>query len=145
MSGKKDFPGNLRAALRPLLELEKKIPGIEDPRKHPNAPMVMTLVRFTKGKINPVLKILETAQGAFPDITMVGWGDPSQDSTDNRVQGRVSVYVHPSLYRAIKLTWPLEVGGIVKGNRLTRELSHGSLGQAVGSLTAADFRPVLVE
>ena len=145
MGGKRNFPGNLRAALRPLLELDKKVPGLEDPRNFPHAPMVMTLVRSTKGKVNPVLKMLETAQGAFPDIAMVGWGDPSQVSVDGRVNGRASVYVHPALYRAVKLTWPLEVGGIVQGGRLTRELSHGSLGQAVGYLTIADFRPVVVE
>lgn len=50
--------------------------------------------------------------------------------------------LHPSLYRAVKLTYPMDISGIVLEGRMTSELGVGSLGQSVRVLTDADFRPV---
>ena len=49
--------------------------------------------------------------------------------------GRVPVYVNPSFYRALKLKYPLHVGGVSRDGRVTTELSTGSLKHAVGILT----------
>ena len=57
--------------------------------------------------------------------------------------GRVPILVHPSLYRSLKLRFPIDVGGITRDNRVTTELGTGSLRQAVGILTPKDFRPVV--
>ena len=37
----------------------------------------------------------------------------------------------------------MDVGGIFRDDRVTNELGSGSLRQAVGILTAEDFRPVV--
>ena len=57
--------------------------------------------------------------------------------------GRVPILVHPSLYRSLKLRFPIDVGGITRDNRVTTELGTGSLCKAVGILTPKDFRPVV--
>lgn len=51
--------------------------------------------------------------------------------------GRVAVLLYPSIYRALKLTFPGDVEGIVFGQ--TSDISTGSLGQCVRVLTAADL------
>lgn len=56
--------------------------------------------------------------------------------------GRVPVLLHHFLYRAVKLTYPTDVGGIVLDGRMITEWGAGSLGQYVGVLSSADFPPV---
>lgn len=53
--------------------------------------------------------------------------------------------LHPSLYRAVKLTYPMDISGIVLEGRMTSELGVGSLGQSVSIFSNSDFRPVCVE
>ena len=48
---------------------------------------------------------------------------------------RVPIYVHPCFYSALKLKYPLDVGGISWDGRVTIELGTGSLRQADGILT----------
>ena len=57
--------------------------------------------------------------------------------------GRVPILVHPSLYRSLKLKFPIDVGGITRDNHFTTELVTCSLRQAVGILTPENFRPVV--
>ena len=57
--------------------------------------------------------------------------------------GRVLILVHPSFYRALKLKYPMDVGGISRDSRVTTELGTGSLRQAAGILTPKDFWPVV--
>lgn len=45
--------------------------------------------------------------------------------------GRVPVIPHPSLYKAVKLTYHMDVGGIVLDAWMTSELGVGSLGESV--------------
>lgn len=54
--------------------------------------------------------------------------------------GRVPVFVHPSLYRALKLTFPWDIGGISQDGTINTEMGHGSMGEAVGILTPAMFK-----
>ena len=56
--------------------------------------------------------------------------------------GRVSVYVHPSLYRALKLVPSQDVSRITVDGRLTTELGTGSLGIYGDSLVRWFFRLV---
>lgn len=53
-------------------------------------------------------------------------------------------FTSPSLYRDLKLTYPTDVGGIVTDDRITTDIETGNLGQSVGVLASADFRPVCV-
>lgn len=44
--------------------------------------------------------------------------------------------VHPAIYRALKLTFPLDVGGISTTlGPIDKELGQGNFGQAVGKLS----------
>lgn len=44
---------------------------------------------------------------------------------------RVPVLIQPYLYRALKLAYPMDVGGIALNGRMTSEMVTGSLGQSV--------------
>ena len=55
--------------------------------------------------------------------------------------GRVPVVLHPSLYRAIKLTFPRDVGGLAHDGAIDNEMATGSMSQTVGVLTPAMFSP----
>ena len=46
--------------------------------------------------------------------------------------GRVPILVHPSIYRSLKLRYPMDVGGITRDDRVSTELGTGSLRQAKG-------------
>ena len=61
----------------------------------------------------------------------------------NNLLNRVPIYVHPSLYRSLKVWFPLDVGGLSRDGRLTIELGTGSLRQAIGIFTFEDFRPIV--
>lgn len=82
---------------------------------------------------------LDEAKDAFPDIRMMV---KLKKMLSEFCARRVPILLHPSLYRAVKLTYPMDVGGIVLDGRMTSEIGTGSLGQSVGVLIAADFRPV---
>ena len=55
--------------------------------------------------------------------------------------GRVPVVLHPSLYRAVKLTFPRDIGGLAHDGAITNEMATGSMNQTVGVLTPAMFSP----
>ena len=55
--------------------------------------------------------------------------------------GRVPVVLHPSLYRALKLTFPRDVGGLAHDGAINNEMATGSMSQTVGVLTPAMFSP----
>ena len=55
--------------------------------------------------------------------------------------GRVPVVLHPSLYRALKLTYPWDVGGLAHDGAITNEMATGSMSQTIGVLTPAMFSP----
>lgn len=59
----------------------------------------------------------------------------------NFCAGRVPGLFHPSLCRALKLTFPADVGGIVTDGRITTDIGTGSLEQSVGHMTSTEFRP----
>lgn len=134
-----------RKALSGLLFQMNEVDGksTEDPRNFPKAPGVITCVRDT-GAYLRVWSHLFEAKEAFPNIRMFDMEDPSIRRLRQFCAGRVPVLIHPSLYRAIKLIYPMDVGGIALDGRITSELGVGSLGQSVGVLSSSDFRPVCV-
>ena len=73
---------------------------------------------------------------------MADWEHPSLQKLSTNCTGRVPVYVHPSLYRALKLIFPTDVGGLAHQGKITRDIGRGGLGQAVSILTPEHFRPV---
>lgn len=86
--------------------------------------------------------MLEAAKEAIPGQQLIDMDHPSLKNITYKCEGRTPLYVHPSLYRALKLTFPLDVGGVAKDGLPSAELLTGSLGQACYVLTPEDFRPV---
>ena len=133
-----------RTALRPLEDLEE-IEGkrVDDPRNFRSAPMVTTFIREAEGRyMTGAWAMVKAAELAFPNIRMADREHSSLKHLRSFCSGRAPVYVHPSLYRALKVLYPLHVGGITRTNRVTVGLGRGSMGQFVGELTATDFRSV---
>lgn len=139
---KKGLPKQRKTLLGGLYKMET-IEGknIEDPQNFPRAPGVITCIRETGNQLE-VWNHLYEARAAFPNIRMFELENHNLKNLRQFCSGRVPVLLHPSLYRAIKLTYPTDVGGIVTEGRMTSELGVGSLGQSVGVLSPADFRPV---
>ena len=140
----KDLTHSQRTALRPLEVLEEvEEKRVDNPRNFRGAPMVTTFIREAEGRATGVWTMVKAAELAFPDIRMADKEHPSLEHMNTFCSGRAPIYVHPSLYRALKVLYPRDVGSISRTNRVTVELGRGSMGQAVGVLTSTDFRPVV--
>ena len=105
--------------------------------------MVTTFVRSAGDRTKGVWKFLSTVCQTDTGIKLAELEHSSLKKCITYCSGRVPILVHPSLYRALKLKFPIDVGGITRDNRVTTELCTGSLRQAVGILTPKDFRPVV--
>ena len=68
---------------------------------------------------------------------------PSVKKMFNYYSRQVSVYVYPSFYRALKLKYSIDVGGVSRDSWVTTELGTGSLRQTVSILTPKDFCAVV--
>ena len=134
----------LRKALKPLARLEKiNDLKISNPANFRSAAMVTTFVRSAGDRTKGVWKYLSTVCQTDTGIKLAELEHSSLKKCITYCAGRVPILVHPSLYRALKLKFPIDVGGITRDNRVTTELGTGSLRQAVGILTPKDFRPVV--
>ena len=54
-----------------------------------------------------------------------------------------SLFVHPSLYKSIKLVYPLDVGVVSCDGQMTTELGTGSLRQTIGLLSLKNFQSMV--
>ena len=134
----------LRKALKPLLSLEKvKNLNVSNPANFWSAAMVTTFVRSAGDRTKGVWKFLSTVCQTDTGIKLVELEHSSLKKCIPFCSGRVPILVHASLYRSLKLKFPIDVGGITRDNRVTTELGTGSLRQAVGILTPKDLRPVV--
>ena len=132
----------LRKALKPLLSFEKvNNANVSNPSNFRSAAMVTTFVRSAGDRTKGVWKFLSTVCQ-----TVMKLAELEHSSVKKCIpygSGRVPILVHPSLYRSLKLRFPIDVGGITRDNRVSTELGTGSLRQAVGILTPKDFRPIV--
>ena len=134
----------LRKALKPLLNLEKiNNKNIANPSNFRSAAMVTTFVRSAGDRTKDVWKFLSTVCQTDTGMKLAELEHSSLKKCITFCAGRVPILVHPSLYRSLKLRFPVDVGGITRDNRVTTELGTGSLHQAVGILSPKDFRPVV--
>ena len=69
------------------------------------------------------------------DIRLAELENPSLKKILHKYTGRVPIYAHPCFYRALKLRYPMDIGGISRDGRVTNELGSGSLRQVFGILT----------
>ena len=134
----------LRKTLRPLLDFEK-IDGkrVCNPTNFRSAPMLTTFVRSAGNRSKGVWKFLDTVRQTDTGVKLAELEHSSLKRCLPYCAGRVPILVHPSLYRSLKVQFPLDVGGESRKCRMTSELGTGSLRQAVGILTSGDFRPIV--
>ena len=97
--------------------------------------MVTTFVRSAGDRIKGVWNFLSTVCQTDTGMELAELEHSSLKKCITFSSGRVPILVHPSLYRSLKLQFPIDVGGITRDNRVTTELGTGSLRQAVGILT----------
>ena len=109
--------------------------NVEDPKNFPNS-WITTVIRKGRGS-EGVMKMLGEANEALGPISFL-----KDDLTSCKgLVGRVPVVLHPSLYRALKLTFPRDVGGLAHDGAINNEMATGSMSQTVGVLTPAMFSP----
>ena len=132
----------LKKTLKPLSSLKTiDDKDITNPYLFKSAAMVTTFVRSAGNRIKELGHFLEGASRA--DVMLADLRHQTLKKMLPFCAGRVPILVHPSFYRALKLRYPVDVGGITRDGRVSTELGIGSLRQAVGILTPKDFRPVV--
>ena len=102
-----------------------------------------TFVCSVGSRTQDVWKFLEEASQLEGDVRLAELRHSSLKKLFSKCSGRVPIYVHPSFYRSLKVRFPLDVGGLSRGGRVTTELGTGSFRQAVGILTPEDFQLVV--
>ena len=109
--------------------------NVDDPKNFRNS-WVTTVIR--KGRESEgVMKMLGEANEALGPISLL-----KDDLTSCKgLVGRVPVVLHPSLYRALKLTYPRDVGSLAHDGAINNEMATGSMSHTVGVLTPAMFSP----
>ena len=108
---------------------------MEDPKNFMNA-WVTTVIRKGRGS-EGVMKMLGEANEAFGPISLL-----KDDLISCKgLVGRVPVVLHPSLYRALKLTYLRDIRSLAHDGAITNEMATGSISQTVGVLTPAMFSP----
>ena len=134
----------LRKSLKPLLNLEKvngkKVCNLSNFR---GAPMMTTFICSAGDRSKGVWKFLDMVCQTDTGVELTELEHPSLKRCLPYCTGRVPILVHPSLYRSLKVRFPMDVGRVSRNFRMTTELGSGSLRQAVGILTPGDFRPIV--
>ena len=95
--------------------------NVEDPLNFPQA-WVTSVIRKGRGSEGGI-KMLGEANEALGPISIIK--DDSQSCKG--LIGRVPVVLHPSLYRAVKLTFPRNIGGLAHDGAITNEMATGSM------------------
>ena len=107
--------------------------NVEDPLNFSQA-WITSIICKGQGS-EGVIKMLAEANEALSPISFIR--DDHQSCKG--LIGRVPVELHPSLYRAVKLTFPRDIEGLAHDGAITREMATGSMSQTVGVLTPAMF------
>ena len=97
--------------------------------------MVTTFIRSAGDRSKGVWKFLDTVHQTDTGVELAELGHSSLKRCLPYCTGRVPILVHPSLYRSLKVRFPMDVGEVSRKCRMTTELGSGSLRQAVGILT----------
>ena len=134
----------LRKSLKPLLDFDRvNRKRICNPVNFRSAAMVTTFIHSAGDRTKGVWQFLDTVCQTNAGVKLAELEHSSLKRWLPFCSGRVPILVHPSLYRALKVRFPLDVGRVSRGGRVNAELGTGSLKQAVGILTPEDFRPFI--
>ena len=85
-----------------------------------SAPIVTTFVHSAGTHMKGVWHLTEKASWA--DIWLAEIEHSSLKKALSFYSGWVPIYVYPSFYRALKLKYPLDVGGVSRDGQFTTEL-----------------------
>ena len=135
-----EYTANQRLGLKGLINL-KKVGGkdVDEPLLFPNAKMLTTFVRRGKdAACRAVWSVIGSANYAFPKTTLVSSDREELKVINGACVGREAIFMHPSFYRYMKLTFPRMIGGILRG-RMNNDLGQGNLGHTFGKLNLEDF------
>ena len=102
--------------------------------------MVTTLIRAAGDRTKCVWQFLDTVRQTDMGVKLAELEHFSLRRCLPFSSGRVLILVHPSLYRSLKVRYPLDVS---RDDRANTELGTGSLRQAVGIITPEDFRHIV--
>lgn len=69
------------------------------------------------------------AKDSFPKLMIAQIESLELKKLAQLCAGRVPVLLHPSLYRALKLTFPMDIGDTVLDRQITSDIGTSSLGQ----------------
>ena len=125
--------------LRSLKKIDEKV--ITNPYHFKDVPKLTTFICLAGNRTKELWNFIDEASRA--DVMLVDTKNPMLKKMLPFCSGRVSILVHLSFYRSLKLRYPVDVGGITRDDRVSTVLGTGSLCQAVGILTLKDFRPVV--
>ena len=115
----------------------KEVSGknVEDPLNFPHT-WVTTVIQKGQGS-KGAMKMLGEANEALGPISII----KDDHHSCKGLIGRVPVVLHSSLYRAVKLTFLRDIGGLAHDGAITNEMATGSMSQTVNVLTPAMFSP----
>ena len=125
------------SSLIKLKEIEGK--DVEQPHLFPRSRMLVSFVRTRDAICRPIWDIIGSANYAIPGTRLVEHSRDEFKNLNRECTGRTAIYMHPSFYRFLKLTYPSMVGGIMRDGQLTNELVSGNLGHTFATLTREDF------
>lgn len=111
---------------------------LEDPTNFPHAKMVLSVVRIGSGSRQAwgMIEVKKT----FETSPIIITENKELSKLKQFCAGRAPVVVHPSLYRALKLTFSCDVGGISHNGTIKTEMATESMGEAVGIFTQTMFQ-----
>jgi len=131
------LPPKIADNLGALLNFKRlKDLDVEDPRNFPDA-WVLSAIRSGR-RSGPIMAMVRDAAETFgPIAALLPEGGEYMCEP-----GRVPIRLHPSLYRALKLTYPRDIGGLAYDGAFTEALGFASLSQTVGVLSPDMFSPM---
>ena len=116
----------LRKAQKPLQELKEiSKKKVENPFNFRGVPMVTLFVRSTRRRTQKLWNFLDKVSQINVGVRLVELEHPSLKKIMSFCVGWVPVYVHPSFYQALKLKFPLDVGGVSRDGWVTTEVETG--------------------
>lgn len=113
--------------------------GGENPNNFPKVKSLLTGVRSgVRGqKIWEMIEEDNNVLGIFPPFPF--FNDVNVQNLKRFCSGRLPFFVHSSLYRALKLTFLWDIGGLFHDSTIKREMGIVSMKQDVGVLIPAMF------